>query len=337
MQESTKLPDIDPAACVLGIDIGGTKVAVGVVSGDGQRLAADRIPTQAGEPHEKTMPRMLELCRRVIAQAGIPEGTQLLAGGIVSPGPLDLPTGVIVAPKNLPGWRNVPIVRMLSDEFGMPFYLDNDANAAALAEHRFGAGRGSSHMIYLTLSTGIGGGIIVDDQLYRGQTGNAGELGHMSVAFDGVPCVCGSRGCIEAYSSGTALAKQARAALAAGEASSLANGPGGMDGVTGEAVVEAVRRGDPLALKLWDRALSILGMGLTNLIHIFNPRRIVIGGGISNAGDLLFEPLRRHTMKHTLKELGDVCKIVPAQLGAEVGVMGAAALALEGAARAVTV
>lgn len=318
---------------VLGIDIGGTKLAVGIADASGHLLSAERIPTNTSEGPDRVLARLAEVCHRAIAKAGV----EVAAAGVGCVGPLDQKTGYVINPVNLHGWKEVPLVDTLRDALQIPVFLDNDANAAALGEHRFGAGRGVANMVYLTISTGIGGGIIVNDRLYQGENGNAGELGHMSVNFSGRPCGCGNIGCIEAYASGTAIAARAREAVRAlgGSAgdSLLVSLAGSVEQITGVTVIEALRRSDPLALRIWDETIIALGSCMVSVIHIFNPRRIVIGGGVSNSGDLLFEPLRKQTKKHAMPMLHDICDIVPAQLGDQVGVLGAVAVGLDGMAR----
>ena len=313
---------------VLGIDIGGTKVAVGVVSPAGERLAEERVPTLAAEGPDPAIARLIQLCRRVVAQAGV-SWEAILAAGVGCSGPLDPEAGVIRDPPNLPGWSDVPLVRRLEAALHVPVYLDNDANAAALGEHRFGAGRGVANLVYLTISTGIGGGIILGNRLYRGENGNAGEIGHMSLVYDGRPCNCGSRGCLEAYASGTAIAARAREAVLAGEASALQQFRAVPEQITGESFAVALRAGDPLAVRIWEETVAILGAGLANVINIFNPRLILLGGGITNFGDRLFGPVREKALARAMGPLAQAVEIRPAQLGGSVGVLGAAALAFD--------
>ena len=312
---------------VLGVDIGGTKLAVGIADELGALVFSERIPSNPTEAAEPTLGRLVDLCRRAIAESGVP----VVAAGVGCVGPLDQKTGYVIRPVNLPGWKDVALVDTLRNALGIPVYLDNDANAAALGEHRFGAGRGVRNMVYLTISTGIGGGIIIDNHLYQGENGNAGELGHMSVNYAGRPCGCGNLGCIEAYASGTAIAARTREAVAAApsaaEAPILLSLSGGIDKINSQHVIEAARRGDPIALKIWDETIVALGSCMVSVINIFNPSRIVLGGGVTHAGDLLFNPLRRQTKKHAIPMLHDICDIVPAKLGDQVGVLGAVAVA----------
>lgn len=313
---------------ILGIDIGGTKLAAGVVTAEGEQLSQDRVPTLASEGPDRVIDRLIDLCRHVVLLSGVP-WSQIEAAGVGCGGPLDPHTGVIKEPPNLPGWIDVPLVQRLHDALGVPVFLDNDANAAALGEHHFGAGRGVANMVYLTISTGVGGGIIIDNRLYQGVNGNAGEIGHMSVDYKGRPCNCGSRGCLEAYASGTNIAARAREAVLAGRPSVLAGNP---EKITGETVFEAILQGDEVALQVWDETLEILGAGIASVINIFNPSLVVLGGGITNFGDLLFQPLRRIALSRAMGPLAQVVEIVPAQLGGQVGVLGAAAVALQNVA-----
>lgn len=310
---------------ILGLDIGGTKLAAGIVTLDGLQIAQDRVPTQASEGPDAVINRLIDLSWRVVQQAGL-QWQEVLAAGVGCGGPLDPHKGIIMEPPNLPGWVEVPLVRRLQEALGIPVYLDNDANAAALGEHRFGAGRGVANLVYLTISTGIGGGIVINNRLYLGQNGNAGEIGHMSVIYNGRECNCGSRGCLEAYCSGTSIAARAREAVLAGEPSVLS---GDLEAITGETVEAALRQGDPLARRIWQETVEILGAGLANVINIFNPQLVVLGGGITNFGELLFQPVRQVALERAMRPLAEVVDIVPARLGGQVGVLGAAAVALE--------
>jgi len=319
------------AEYVLGIDIGGTKLAAGVADSAGKLLISDRIPTDPSSGAKNAIDRLIELCRRLIRESGVP----VAAAGVGSVGPLDQQTGRIISPVNMPGWGSVPLVDMLHDGLKIPVYLDNDANAAALGEHLFGAGRGVANMIYLTISTGIGGGVILDGRLYQGSNGNAGELGHMSVDYHGRPCPCGNVGCIEQYASGTAIARQARELLQSSNAPSLMRElAGSIDKVNAKVVQDALEREDRLARQIWDEAMLALGTFLANIIHSFNPQRIVMGGGVTNAGVLLFESVRQITKKRTIPAMMQIVDIVPAQLGDQVGVLGAVAVGQHGWARA---
>ncbi|MDB4894786.1 MAG: transcriptional regulator/sugar kinase [Firmicutes bacterium] len=313
---------------VLGLDIGGTKLAAGVVAPDGRLLSWQRTPTGAAEGPGAVIGRLLRLGRLAVERAGV-DWRQIAAAGVGCGGPLDPDQGVILGPPHLPGWVELPLGHRLEGALGIPVYIDNDANAAALGEHRFGAGRGTSNLVYLTISTGVGGGVIINDRLYRGENGNAGEIGHMSVDYKGRRCVCGRQGCLEAYVSGTAIAARAREAVQAGRPSALRELAGHACRITAELVVAAMQAGDALAAAIWAETVTILAAGLTNVIHIYNPRLVVLGGGVTNAGDLLFEPVRRLALGAAFPRLAAAVEIVPARLGGQVGVFGAAAVALD--------
>lgn len=313
------------AGIVLGIDVGGTKTAAGVVSHAGHVLGRAEIATRPEDPPEVAAARMMELCRAAAAHGGIALEA-VTSAGLGVPGPSDVRAGVLVSPPNLPAWWGFPLGPKLSELLGMPVIMENDANAAAVAEHRFGAGRGVSNLVYLTISTGVGSGVIADGRLYVGQ-GFATEIGHSTVDLRGRACRCGGRGCLEALASGTALAEIALERMAAGEASSLSTFG---DAVSAHHVVDAVRAGDPLAASIWDDAMEALSAGLANVINIFNPELIVLGGGVTRAGPLMFDALVTRTPKRALSPLASMTRIVPAGLRADVGILGAASMALFG-------
>ncbi len=299
---------------VLAIDIGGTKLAAAIVREDGTLVAKGRVPTEIAKGPAAGFERLLALCQQLLKESGVTLA-QLPAVGVGCAGPLDIARGMTADLPNLPGWENFfPVVATLSRALCRPVFLDNDANAAAMGEHRFGAGRGYLHLIYLTLSTGLGGGVILDGRIYRGANGNAAELGHLSVAYDGWPCPCGSRGCLEAFASGENIARRARVAW-------------GRPTLSTADVVELVRANDARAVKLWDETMQVLGAGVAGMINAFNPQRVIIGGGVTQAGDVLFDPLRRIALSRAMKPMAAVCDLVPAQLGADVVVLGAAAVA----------
>jgi glucokinase len=305
------------AAPILGIDIGGTKLAAGLALPDGTLLAEDRQPSNASGGPGAMIERVIEMSRALMAASR--DVGEVAAIGIGCGGPLDPWRGVVLNALNNPGWVDIPLVQRIEDALGRPAYLDNDANAAALGEHRFGAGRGVRHMVYLTISTGVGGGVILDDRLYHGANGNAAELGHISVAVrGGRSCHCGSIGCLEAYASGTNIAARYREALGA-EAPD----------VTASDVADAVRAGEPVARAVWDETMELLGGGIVSIVHAFNPQLVVLGGGVTRSGDLLFEPVRRVVRERAMPWLAEAARVVPAELGQLTGVLGAVAVALD--------
>jgi glucokinase len=318
---------------ILGLDIGGTKLAVALATSAGTVLAETQAPSRATEGPEPMIERLADMARAVVSEAGCTIA-DVHAIGIACGGPLDPQRGIILNALNNPGWVDVPIVDRIEKALGRPAVLDNDANAAALAEHRFGAGRGADDLVYLTISTGIGGGVIQGGRLMHGANGNAGELGHISVCVDaGRRCHCGSVGCLEAYCSGTNIAARSLEAIAAGEASALeALEPAA---VTAEAVAAAVRRGDRLARRVWDETMLLLGGAVVSIIHAFNPSVVILGGGVTGSADLLFDPVRTIVGERAMPWLADVVRILPAELGERTGTLGAVAVAIDRAESAV--
>lgn len=234
----------------------------------------------------------------------------------------------LLAPPNLPGWDRVPLRQLIEDSLGIPTTLENDANAAVLGEHRFGAGRGVAHMIYVTVSTGIGGGLILDGRLYHGATGMAGEIGHTTVLPYGPLCGCGNRGCLEALASGSAIARRARERVAHGVPTRIADLAGNdPELITAKLVAEAASEGDAEARGILAEAMNYLGIGMANLVNLLNPELIVIGGGLTHIGERLFGPVRRAIDQHAFPAQAQAVHVVRAGLGDDVGVLGAAAVA----------
>ena len=312
---------------VLGLDVGGTKLAAGVVAPDGRVLSWLSAPTRVEEGADRVIARHLELGRRAVSDAGV-EWSAIASVGIGCGGPLDPVAGIIESPPNLPGWRDVPLVAIVESALDRPAAVDNDATAGALAEYRFGAGRTRRvrHLVYLTISTGIGGGLVLDGRVYRGAAGNAGELGHLTVEYRGRPCGCGRRGCLEAYASGTNIAARAREALAAGEAQSTLRD---IPEITARDVAVAAAAGDPVAGVVWDETTAILGSAMANILDVFNPELIVLGGGVTRAGDQLLQPVRQLGLAQAMGPAARSGDIVLAELGDRLGVVAAAAVAFE--------
>jgi glucokinase len=310
----------DDGGAVLALDIGGTKLAAGVVGAAGAVHSFLAAPSEPERGPADGLERLFELGRRAVAEAG----REISAVGIGCGGPLDAEHGVLLAPLHLPGWRDVPIVALAENAFGRPAALENDATAAAAAEHRFGAGTGTGHMVYLTVSTGIGGGVVVDGRLYRGALGNGGELGHVTVDWDGRLCRgCGRRGCLEAYASGTSIAERAVEALdASAEPSILA----ALERPTAADVAAAARDGDPLARRVWDETVAALACGLTSIINLFEPELVVLGGGVTRAGEQLLGPVRTAVIADAVRPAGRPVAVVQSALGDHVGIVGAATI-----------
>ena len=313
---------------VIGIDLGGTKIGTALVDGAGGIIARDYRETLAAEGPDAVITRMLDAARRVMAEADV-EIAQVAAAGICAPGPLDAAAGVVVSPPNLPGWDRVPLRKLVADALSLPAFLEKDANAAAMGEHLFGAGRGTQHMIYVTVSTGIGSGLVLDGKLYHGATSMAGEIGHTTIVPDGPLCGCGNYGCLEALASGTAIARRARERVARGTPTLIADlAEGDPARITAKTVAQAAARGDVKAQQIISEAMDYLGIGIANLVNLFNPQVIIIGGGLANIGDALFEPVQHVVEQRAFRAAVEAVRVVPAELGDDVGVLGAAAVAL---------
>lgn len=314
-----------PSHQVVGIDIGGTKVAVATADLQGGILGRKRMPTRVELGPQAIVERIVRQVENLASESG---GLPIAAVGVGCGGPLDPDSGVILSPPNLPGWDRYPLGDMLADALKAPVYVDNDANVAALGEYHFGAGVGSKVFLYVTVSTGIGGGIVIGGRLLHGVGAGAGEIGHQTVISGGPICNCGNRGCLEALASGTAIARRMRALMVQTGRRSLRGTDA--ESVTAEDVVRAVEGGDPLALDIWRDTVEYLGIGLANAITILAPEVLAIGGGVARAGDLLFGPLREVIKQRVFQVPVSRVSIVPARLGDDVGVVGAITLALQG-------
>jgi len=320
--EKHKLP-------VLAVDLGGTKIITAIISSSGQVVSEDRCQTLADEGVSPVIERLFAAIDSLLNRNNM-EPSQLGGISLAAAGAIDSDKGVITLSPNLPGWRDVPLGDMVRERYRVDTFLVNDASAAALGEHRFGAGRGVSNLILLTLGTGIGGGIIINGEMYLGACGSAAEIGHMVIDVNGPECGCGNRGCLETLASGTAVARDAVRRINQGEKSSLVAMVGGkIEDITAEKVGTAARKGDSLALDVLSRAGTYLGVGLANLVNIFNPEMIVLGGGMAELGGLFIDPAKRVVVERAFPISAGAVRIVTAQLGNEAGVYGAAALALE--------
>lgn len=321
-------PAARSAASVLALDVGGTKLAAGVVDEDGGVESFEVGPAGREDGPDAMIERLVALGWRAL-EAARTSMDAVVGVGIGCGGPLDPGRGVIHGTPNLPGWHEVPLGDQVRRAFGMPPVLENDATAAAMAEWRWGAGRGTRDLVYLTLSTGIGGGAIVDGRPVRGRSGNATELGHLSLSYDGWPCACGRRGCPEAFASGTNVARRAREALAApGATSSLASLPGSPGTITAADVVDAATAGDPLATKVWTATTIVIGELVATALNAFDPDIVVLGGGLTGAGAMLLDPVTARARAVAMPPMRST-PIVLSALGSRVGVMGAAAVAFD--------
>lgn len=314
---------------VLAIDLGGTKIASAIVSSEGRVLARDYRLTLADEGVEPVIARILSAVEHLLKKGGVGL-SRLDSISIASAGAIDSERGLVTSSPNLPGWHNVPLRGMVRERFGVSTFLINDASAAALGEHRLGAGRGTENLIYITVSTGIGGGIIINGRLYLGTSGSAGEIGHMTIDVNGPECYCGNNGCLEVLASGRAIAREAIRRLGEGESSALTGIVAGkIDLITAREVSQAAEAGDPLALGVVSQAAMYLGVGMVNVVNIFNPEVIVFGGSVAKMGDLLLNPVRQLVKDRAFELSAQAVRIVPASLGDDVGLLGAACFALE--------
>jgi glucokinase len=292
---------------IIGVDLGGTKILTALADSKGSILSIVKIDTEAASGPEKVLSNITRSIVLAAKQAKVPM-SRISRIGIGAPGPI-LGKAIIVSPPNLPGWKNVNIKSILQKKLKKHVRVENDANAAALGELCFGAGKGFRNLIYITISTGIGGGIIIDGKIYKGALGTAGEVGHMVIEPKGPKCGCGKRGCLEALAAGPAIAKMA------GKKSAL------------DAEI-AARKGDKKSLNAIKTAAKYIGIGIGNLNNILNPDIFVIGGGVSNMGPLLLDPVKHWAKEYSMEASRKSLIIVPAKLKNNAGVMGAIAMCL---------
>jgi glucokinase len=316
---------------IVGVDVGGTKVAGGLVTLKGQLAKVLVVPTHAEEGFKSSYSQIVHLIERLIKLAG---GRDNVAGvGVCTPGPLNPKSGVVINPPNLPGWRNIRLARLLEKDFHLPARVENDANAAGLAEVLFGAAVGHRDVFYVTVSTGIGTGVIINKKIYHGKNGVGGEGGHVSIDFRSpYRCGCGTLGCIEALAAGPAMARRARVTLEQEH-----NRPsllrelshGDLGKITALMIQEAARRGDDIAKSIIDETGFFLGVWLGGMMSLFDPEAIIIGGGVAQIGKPLFEKIRQTMPHYTInRRFVEKLPILPAKLQKNVGVYGAASVFL---------
>lgn len=309
---------------IIAIDFGGTHIRAALFPSDSPSPERQvKIQTRAEDGPQAVLDRIEEAIRDVL-----PADTGGLRIGIASPGPLDPFRGVVLSMANLPGWQDIPIAADISSRFGCPVVVNNDANLAALGEWKHGAGRGVNDLIYLTISTGIGGGVVTHSHLLLGANGLGGELGHMTVVRDGPRCGCGQRGHIEAVASGPSVARYVRQRLEAGEHSIMRDMVDEIKKIDAIIVGEAAKHGDALAIEAIKKAGQAIGSHLASLVHAFNPARIIIGGGFSQVGEFLFEPIKQALRDEVIHPAYiDSLEVLLAELGDDAGLIGAMVLA----------
>jgi glucokinase len=307
---------------VLAVDLGGTKICSALVNLKGQVIKQDMCLTMPDGGFERVADRILTSLKRVM-----PEGEQPAGIGVAVPAYIDHCTDRIIFSPNLK-WQDVDLKKKIEDGLGIPVWLDNDANLAALGEHRYGAGKGCNDLLYITVSTGVGGGLILGGKIYRGTFQGAGEFGHMIVDRNGPLCSCNNRGCLEALASGTAIKRDAQKLVNSGQGSRMLLLAGSVEKVDAWVVGQAALDGDPEAQAILDRAGRNLGVAIANVVNLLNPEVFIIGGGvIYGVGDLILNPVRDEAYKNTYPPYRKYLKIIPAGLMSQSGILGAAALA----------
>jgi glucokinase len=313
---------------LIGIDIGGTKTIVGVADETGNVIDKKRIATLVNLGRDQIIDSIKAAVWGLLGEYHM-SAEDIDGIGIGCGGPVDKNRRSVISVPNMPGWENVPLADIFSDEFNTPAWLDNDATVATLGELAFGAGMNVRNFVYFTVSTGIGGGIVINRKLYRGSNGNAGEFGHQVVLPDGPPCTCGGHGCLESLSSGASIARRARRECLDWPSTILLHwADGNPMHITAEHVSRGAAEGDEFSVYVWDQAMTYLGIGIANVVNVLTPELGVIGGGVPRAGEGLFEPVRKVLVERALDGLARVVSVVPAALGDEVGLVGAIALAM---------
>lgn len=311
----------------IGIDVGGTNVKIALVDDNGKIIYSNSVPTYAKMGYEYTVNNIKQAIKDLMKETNTTP-SDIEGIGFDFPGQVDCKTGVVKLAPNIPGWVNVPIAQMIEDEFHIPTRIDNDVRCAALGELKFGAGRGCENFICITVGTGIGSGIVINGKVVRGATNAAGELGHIKLQMNGGPiCGCGDTGCLEAFASGPAIVAMAQEYIKGGKSTKfreMAAVEGGE--ITPYMVAKAAEEGDPVAKRIFEIVGEYIGIGLTSVINLLNPERVIIGGGVAESGELLLGPIRKTIKERAMVVAGNAVEIVPAQLSNSAGVIGASML-----------
>lgn len=318
----------------VGVDIGGTNLKIALVDRDARMVGQQSVPTVAFRGAEAVVKEVVRLAGGLLTDRA-KSWSDVAGVGVASPGPLDLRTGRIIKAANLPGWRDVPLRDMMAGATGRPALLDNDANAAAFgefwsgrirADHQATSNQSAGDLVLLTLGTGVGAGVILNGKILHGARDNAAELGHMIVVVDGLNCPCGQRGCLEQYASAAAVARQAELAIRNGDASVLAGCKQRGETLDSAAVAHAAERGDALAVRVWDQTCLFLAVAIINIQHVYNPMLVLLGGGMSAAGEFLLARVRHFLAQHQWTLCADLPEVRLAELGNDAGVIGAAGM-----------
>lgn len=310
----------------VGVDLGGTTIKVGLCDHQGKLLYTYEGPTGTEHGSDVVLDNIAQYVRKLVEDSPY-EWEQVAGIGAGFAGFMNIPEGIVKLSPNL-GWRNVPVKQILEAKLGKTVKIDNDANVAALGEAWSGAGAGIANCVCYTLGTGVGGGIIINGRIYQGYNGTAGELGHMNVIPDleSIDCGCGKRGCLETVSSATGIIRMAKEAVERGEHTSLAL----VQNIAAKDVFDAAKTGDEVALRIVNRAAMYIGKSMALISVILNPQRFIVGGGVSKAGDILFDAIRKHYHACAQETAQEGVDIVPAVLGNDAGIVGAAGLNLRG-------
>ena len=307
----------------IGIDVGGTNVKIALVDDKGSILYSNSVPTRAEMGYEYTVNNIKQAIRDLMSETKV---TNIEGIGFDFPGQIDYKNGIVRLAPNIPGWVNIPIAKIIEDEFKIPTRIDNDVHCAALGELNFGAGKGCENFICMTVGTGIGSGIVINGKLVRGASNAAGELGHIKLQMhEGPLCGCGDYGCLEAFASGPSIVAMAEEYILGGKSTKFRELASGGE-ITPFIVAEAAKQGDPVARRIFARIGEYIGFGLSSVVNLLNPEKIIIGGGVADAGDILLDPIKETIKKRAMVVAGSAVEIVPAKLGNTAGVIGASLL-----------
>lgn len=310
----------------IGIDVGGTNVKIALVDGEGKIIYSNSVPTYAQMGYEYTVNNIKQAIRDLMKETNT-DAKEIEGIGFDFPGQVDYKTGVVKLAPNIPGWINVPIAQMIEEEFNIPTRIDNDVRCAALGELKFGAGKGCENFVCITVGTGIGSGLVINGQLVRGAANAAGEIGHIKLQMNGGPiCGCGDTGCLEAFASGPSIVAMAQEYLKGGKSTKFREMAGADGEITPYIVAKAAEAGDPVSKRIFEIVGTYIGMGLVSVINLLNPEKVIIGGGVAAAGDLLLDPIRKTIKERAMVVAGNSVEIVPAELGNSAGVIGASML-----------
>ena len=309
----------------IGIDVGGTNVKIALVDDKGNIIYSNSVPTRAEMGYEYTVNNIKQAIHDLMKETKL--STKDIEGiGFGFPGQVDYKAGIVRNAPNIPGWVDVPIAKLIEDEFHIPTRVDNDVRCAALGELNYGAGKGCENLICITVGTGIGSGLIVNGRLVRGASNAAGEIGHIKLQMhDGPICGCGDTGCMEAFASGPSIVAMAEDYIRGGKSTKFREMAEG-GAITPYIVCEAAKAGDPVAQRIFTITGEYIGIGMASVVNLLNPEKIIVGGGVADAGDFLLAPLTETLKKRAMKIAGSAVEVVPAQLGNTAGVIGASLL-----------